>query len=216
MTVERFTCANCGKSCERQLARGQKPKWCSQRCADRGKNAKKRTCAFCGRHYIGLGVKYCTPRCSNDARRKPAPPKQAALPFDQRSPIRAAYEDQDHKRLLRAIRADTKLTPTGCWAWTRRMTPDGYPEVRIGTKYLAVHRLVLEAKYGAPLGSQHAHHTCANSGCVNPNHLQPVTHLANTAEMLARQSYLSRIRELESALAAVAPTHPLLTVIAVA
>lgn len=46
--------------------------------------------------------------------------------------------------------------------------------------------------------------------------LQPVTHAQNSAEMLARQAYLARIRELEEALAVVAPTHPLLQTIACA
>jgi hypothetical protein len=54
---------------------------------------------------------------------------------------------------------------------------------------------------------------CANSACVNPDHLQPVTHRENVAEMMARQSLLARIRELEARLAEVAPGDPLLDVI---
>jgi len=73
-----------------------------------------------------------------------------------------------------------------------------------------IHRAVVEASYGRPLGSQHAHHKCANRRCVNPDHLQPVTHRENAAEMLARQSLLSRIAELEEALRETSPHHPLL------
>lgn len=60
------------------------------------------------------------------------------------------------------------------------------------------------------------HHTCGDSRCVNPDHLQPVTHRDNTAEMLARHSYLARIAELEEALATIDPSHPLLAVVRVA
>lgn len=76
---------------------------------------------------------------------------------------------------------------------------------------LQVHRLTLEAKHRAPLGSQAAHHMCANSTCVNPDHLQPVSHNENTAEMMQRQYYVARIRELEDALASLSPEHVLLT-----
>ena len=52
--------------------------------------------------------------------------------------------------------------------------------------------------------------------CVNPQHLQPVTNAANAAEMAARQGYVARIAELEAALAALDPRHPLLNRIATA
>ncbi|NQE89602.1 HNH endonuclease [Nocardia terpenica] len=81
-------------------------------------------------------------------------------------------------------------------------------------KNFPVHRMVLEAKLGAPLGVLAAHHKCGNSGCVNPDHLQPVTHAENTAEMLARQSYLARIEELESVVRLLAPEHDALNRVA--
>ena len=49
-----------------------------------------------------------------------------------------------------------------------------------------------------------------NTMCVNPDHLQPVTYRDNIAEMLARSSYISRIAELEKALADISPEHPIL------
>ena len=73
-----------------------------------------------------------------------------------------------------------------------------------------MHRLSLEAKYGAPLGSQAAHHVCANTRCVNPEHLQPVTHRDNTAEMMARRAYVDRIAELEEVIKELAPDHEVL------
>jgi len=116
--------------------------------------------------------------------------------------------------MITAIEEKSTKSGSGCWEWSGRIS-DGYPVQRIGGKTYFVHRLSLEAKMSAPLGSQAAHHMCANSKCVNPEHLQPVTHRENVAEMLARHSYLDRIAELEAALAEVCPQHPILQVIPV-
>jgi hypothetical protein len=48
---------------------------------------------------------------------------------------------------------------------------------------------------------------------VNPDHLQPVTHRENVAEMLTRKSYLNRIEELEARLRELSPNDALLDVI---
>lgn len=134
---------------------------------------------------------------------------------NQRSMLRKAYEDGDHTHFIAEVRRRTKLTPDGCWEWQGRIN-NGYPERKLGGTWIAVHRAVLEAKHGQPLGSQAAHHKCANSKCVNPDHLQPVTHRENIAEMLARKSYITRIQELEDALRELNPGHPLLNMIPVA
>ncbi|RIS38520.1 hypothetical protein D2E60_21575 [Mycobacteroides abscessus] len=137
-------------------------------------------------------------------------------PSDTRGPLRRAYEDKDHAGVIAAIKSMVSVDDvTECWNWSRRIN-DGYPVQRIGSKSVAMHRLALESSLMKPLGSQAAHHICANSRCVNPDHLQPVTHRENLAEMLARKAYVSRIRELEDALAELAPDHPLLSVVAVA
>jgi hypothetical protein len=128
--------------------------------------------------------------------------------------MRKAFEQQDGPAMIVAIEKYVDKTSEGCWQWTRRFN-GGYPLQRVGKKSYLVHRLSLEAKMGAPLGSQAAHHMCANSKCVNPDHLQPVTHRENIAEMLARNAYLSRIAELESALAEVDPGNPLLRTVPV-
>lgn len=70
--------------------------------------------------------------------------------------------------------------------------------------------MVIEAREGKPLGVLAAHHTCANSTCVSPDHLQAITHRENVAEMLARTSLEARIAELELAVLAMDPDHPVL------
>jgi hypothetical protein len=138
---------------------------------------------------------------------------------EMKSDFRRAIETSDYANILTEIEKRVSKTEEGCWNWEgRKNTKKGksYPEHRFGNKSFQIHRLALEAKHQAPLGSQHAHHICANTTCVNPEHLQPVTHRENVAEMLARHSYLNRIQELEEALAQIDQNHPLLAVIEVA
>ena len=215
-----YPCKGCGETVTRPPTKGQRPKWCDE-C--RGKYLKERTCS-CGATFIAQAW---TPRCPgcalanpivpgrrhSDPQRKPKPP--ASPPIDQRSALRKAYEDGTPDDFLDTVRNGCEVDDDGCWIWQGGLK-DGYAQVRIARKTLQLHRLTLEASLRAPLGSQAAHHTCAKPACVNPAHLQPVTHRNNVAEMLARQSYLSRIRELEKALGSVAPGHPLLTLVPVA
>lgn len=164
---------------------------------------ESRECAHCKGEFMGRanGSKYCSTECSGEYMRK--------LALDRRSPLRKAYEANDHKGMLKAIEKRVSITKNGCWEWNR-LDSDGYARVTIGDKNIALHRLVLEAKHEAPLGSQAAHHICANTKCVNPEHLQPVTHRDNVAEMLARHSYLNRIAELEEVIKEIAPNHEVL------
>jgi hypothetical protein len=132
-----------------------------------------------------------------------------------RTPLRRAYETGDNATVLREIRSRSAVSESGCWLWQGRMK-DGYPQLTIGDLYLQAHRVALEASIGKRLGSQAAHHKCATPQCVNPDHLQPVTHRENAAEMLQRRAYLARIRELEDALRRSEPDHPLLRLVSVA
>lgn len=139
--------------------------------------------------------------------RKERPPKE---PRDLRSPLRRALEDGDRAGVIAAIKSHCDVRPSGCWEWQRKLDKSGYATVQVGGRRMAVHRLALEARIGRPLRKQAAHHACANSFCVNPTHLQPVTAAANGAEMLARNYMVQRIADLEAALVRLDPTHPLL------
>lgn len=154
------------------------------------------------------------------ANKKPAPEpvtqeELKAIWRAQRSPMRAAYEDRQWEAFHKALKQRCTVSPGGCWEWQgqghkSKKSSSRYPVVKWSGRARPVHRLSLEAKHGAPLGAQHAHHTCANTMCVNPEHLEAATHVENIAEMKARKSYEARICELEQALAAINPNHPLL------
>lgn len=135
--------------------------------------------------------------------------ENATRTWQQRSNLRLAVESGNHGAVIDAVRGWT-LDVGGCWIWQRTLNKDGYPTIKVAKRTVLVHRLVLEAKHGAPLGTQAAHHMCSRTSCINPAHLQPVTARENTAEMLARTYMVQRIAALEGALAKYAPHHPLL------
>ncbi|OBB41788.1 HNH endonuclease [Mycolicibacterium fortuitum] len=133
----------------------------------------------------------------------------------QRGPLRIAIDDSDYESIITAIRGKAAIDSiTDCWIWTgasvKSRKGGEYPVFKSGRRQWQAHRLALEAKLGASLGRQTAHHICANSMCVNPDHLQQVTSRENVAEMLARNDYVRRIVALESALRAADPTNSLL------
>lgn len=214
-----YVCAYCDS--EFRTARTQKSesgrRFCSVDCSvswnnefasDREQVIHDIECSRCGdsfEHVGGNAPKYCGSECRDDA--------LADRYRDMRGLIRAAYEDGDTEEFIRLVGEKSSVDINGCWIWPN--IRDDYPRQKMGNKDVAMHRAVLEAKEGAPLGSQAAHHKCANSHCVNPDHLQPVTHRENAAEMLARKSLTARISELEAALEEFDPEHELLKVIPV-
>ena len=215
-----YTCTGCGNEYTTRRKPQGSGRFCSTPCqqlwmrTDEATQARKlqgylehveklpptiRECEVCSVEFdYRIRVsKYCSAACRDEAARA------------RRSDLRKAYEANDYKGMLKAIEKRAKVAKTGCWEWNR-LDSEGYPRAKIGRKHVSVHRLSLEAKHNAPLGSQAAHHICANTKCVNPDHLQPVTHRDNVAEMLARHSYLDRIAELEEVIKEIAPNHEVL------
>lgn len=70
----------------------------------------------------------------------------------------------------------------GCWEWTGARQPDGrydYGMFWDGTRAVRAHRFAYELLVGPiPVGLE-LDHLCRNPPCVNPAHLEPVTHAEN-------------------------------------
>jgi hypothetical protein len=153
---------------------------------------------------MAWGTKNCSSQCRDAG--------AAERAIAARSPLRKAIEAWDKEAMVAELLE--RVTIEGdleCWVWPTT-DGDGYSSCWAGGLY----RKVLEVNYGQELGTQAAHHACHNRACVRPDHLQPVTHRENTAEMLAHQSLLSRIRELEDRVRELCPDDPLLKLIEVA
>lgn len=68
------------------------------------------------------------------------------------------------------------IQENGCWEWVGSRTSAGYGKRWQGGKLWLAHRLVYTQHRGPiPKGMQLDHFACENKGCVNPDHLRPVS-----------------------------------------
>lgn len=95
---------------------------------------------------------------------------------DAGGPLRAPLRARDLDSLYAVV------PDTGCWIWQGRCNPAGYGLVdRRGYSQLA-HRAFYEMRRGQLDPTDTLDHLCRNKGCVNPDHLEPVS----TAENVRR------------------------------
>lgn len=67
----------------------------------------------------------------------------------------------------------------GCWLWVGGKTSAQYGHLRIEGKPYYAHRFSYEWFVGPILRGLDLDHLCRNPSCVNPDHLEPVTHREN-------------------------------------
>jgi hypothetical protein len=87
--------------------------------------------------------------------------------------------DDLEPRVREKIRQDPE---TGCWVWIASLNRGGYGQLGIGPHgVVRAHRYVYEQLAG-PIPRGHVlDHRCERQSCVNPDHLEPITHRENTA-----------------------------------
>ena len=79
------------------------------------------------------------------------------------------------------------LIDDGCWAWLgHHHRKDGYAQFSLNAHEnngrkdeIRVHRYLYELLNGPIQEGLEPDHLCRNRGCINPGHLEPVSHLEN-------------------------------------
>lgn len=87
--------------------------------------------------------------------------------------------------LVRLMNKVTLNPLTGCWEWLAYKTPKGYGRINGGKPGQPAHNVAYRLLVG-DLGSLEPDHTCVNRSCVNPMHLEAVTHKENIRRAAAR------------------------------
>lgn len=68
---------------------------------------------------------------------------------------------------------------TGCWVWPYTKNSGGYGHIGKGKKVYEAHKFLFEIILRPVPANSELDHICGNTLCVNPSHLEPVSHAEN-------------------------------------
>lgn len=73
---------------------------------------------------------------------------------------------------------------SGCWEWVSGSSAK-YGRISVNGKEILAHRWMYEQRRGPVPAGLELDHLCRNTVCVNPDHLEPVTHRENVLRGIA-------------------------------
>lgn len=89
----------------------------------------------------------------------------------------------------------------GCWLWQLHVNPHGYGEAHKLSRRIRAHRLCYEALVEKIEEGDTVDHICGVKSCVNPEHLQVLSHSDHLKLEHKRGIYKNHLTELNGAIA---------------
>jgi hypothetical protein len=93
-------------------------------------------------------------------------------------------EDLSFERFIKKVDVNSD-----CWEWQASLSHNGYPLFTMHGKNVRAHRWIYEKLFEIDISGKDIDHLCKNKKCVNPEHLEAVTH----AENVRRSSISNRL-----------------------
>lgn len=91
--------------------------------------------------------------------------------------------DEIRDRILACVEVVDGGYETPCWLWTLADSGTGrgggYPRMKLNNRTCAVHKVSFVNEHGYVPGNKQIDHKCRNRRCVNPDHLEMVSHIEN-------------------------------------
>ena len=118
---------------------------------------------------------FCECRCGQ--RTKLAPRTRRDRGWRKGKPLRFLRGHHRRKR-VRYVEARSGYE-TPCFLWQLAKGSDAYGRVRVGNGMALAHRVYYEQRCGPVPDGTELDHLCGVRACVNPDHLEPVSHAEN-------------------------------------
>lgn len=176
------------------------------------------TCKTCGATFEDAPSAervHCSLACRHHPKTPPPNPSGLCMcgcggttPIAKKSYSANGVVKGEHRRYIYGHQADAHaeygvgidylISDEGCWVWQRQISPGGYGRTRRGGKPTNAHRWYYERHIGPIPTGLVIDHLCRNRACVNPDHLEPVTHLENVRRSRSTILNLKAVREIRA------------------
>lgn len=106
--------------------------------------------------------------------------------------------DEIRARIVAASEVVDAGYKTPCWMWTMADSGNGrgggYPRMKLNDRTCAAHIVSYVNEHGYVPGNKQVDHKCRHRRCVNPDHLEMVSHIENQKRRDAANGIVRRPR----------------------